>query len=54
MCILRQIDGVAIASVDRKTAKNTIKKIGSYMKSPIKSKGLTEIFNSVDISQIRD
>ena len=47
--ILRQVDDVAIASETKDTAENIIRTIDSYMKSPIKHEGLTEIFNGVNI-----
>ena len=52
--ILRQVDDVAIASDTKETAEAIITEIGSYMKSPIKHEGVTELFNGIDISQTRD
>ena len=52
--ILRQVDDVAIASKNKSIAEQAIKKIGSYMKSPIKHEGLTELFNGIDVLQTRD
>ena len=52
--LLRQVDDVAIASKTKQTAEAVISEIGSYMKSPIKHEGLTELFNGVDVQQTRD
>ena len=52
--ILRQVDDIAIASPNKETAEAIIKEIGSYMKSPIKHEGLTEIFNGIDVDQTKD
>ena len=50
---LRQVDDFAVAAPSEDTALSIIRKIGAYLKKPLKELGLLERFNGIDIVQSR-